>query len=70
MSPTRLRTLAILLALMAAACATPRAEGTPPPDEGDRAPALVLPAANGGTYSLEAETKERAVVLVFYRGKF
>ena len=64
----RWRALFPMIALLAAACATPREEGTALPVVGGEAPALELPVAGGGTFSL-ADANGPAV-LVFYRGAF
>jgi len=63
------RSLAILVLLLAA-CATPREEGSEAPDVGEPAPALTLPLAGGGEFSLDRARREKTVVVVFYRGRF
>ena len=70
MRATRLPFSPFLVLLLAAACATPREEGSRAPVPGEPAPALVLPITTGGDYSLADAAKERTVVVVFYRGKF
>jgi len=64
------RTLSLTLAaaLLAAACATPRDPDGILPEPGDPAPALELPVAGGGTFSLADAAEEGPVVVVFYRG--
>ena len=70
MRSARTRTAALLVLLLAAACATPREEDARAPAPGETAPDLVLPLGTGGEFSLSGVTKERSVVVVFYRGKF
>lgn len=62
--------LLLAIVLVAVACATPREPGSSVPQVGDRAPAIELPLAAGGEFSLDRAVARGPVVLVFYRGLF
>ena len=66
----RIQLAAVLSLMILAACAISRESDRNPPAVGRRAPALNLPIAQGGTFSLDAAIQRGPVVLVFYRGLF
>lgn len=68
--PSMNKAALLTVALFVLACSTPREDGSSVPGVGDRAPALDLPLAAGGSFSLEVAVARGPVVLVFYRGLF
>jgi hypothetical protein len=64
------RSTALLLLLALAACSTPREKGSRAPAVGESAPGFTLPATTGEEISLAGLSAEKAVIVVFYRGRF